>query len=428
MPVNIPLSSKPRVLIIGAGFAGLELAKGLAGLEAQVVLIDKNNYHTFQPLLYQVATAGLEPESIAYPLREIFRRRKDFIFRMAEVQRIDPAGRCVITSIGEIAYDHLVIATGARTNFFGMKDIEAQALSMKTLPEAVELRNVILESFERALLTTSIEERDRLMSFVVIGGGPTGVELSGAFGELKKVILPYDHPELDFNMMKIHLVDMESRLLKGMSPQASASAEKYLRAHDVNVWLNARVLSYDGREVRLSNNKVIPSFNLIWAAGVTGSVIPGLDEQAVRNGRIVTDVYNRVCGHENIFALGDVAALITDKTPRGFPMLAPVAIAQAKCLCHNLRGMLSGRKELKPFVYHDLGVMATVGRHEAVADLCFGKFQGLVAWFLWAVLHLVALVGFRNRVIALVNWTWSYFRYDRGLRLIMHAKRPGRPV
>ncbi|MBF0485719.1 MAG: NAD(P)/FAD-dependent oxidoreductase [Candidatus Omnitrophica bacterium] len=423
MAVNIPMTSRPRIVIVGAGFAGLELAKGLKHLNSQVVLIDKNNHHTFQPLLYQVATAGLEPESIAYPIREIFRYQKNFIFRMAEVLAVTPEKNCVVTSIGEIPYDYLVISTGAKTNFFGMKDVEANALCMKTVPEAVELRNIILENFEKAVLTTSLEERSRLMTFVIVGGGPTGVELAGALGELKKVVLPHDHSELDFKMMQIHLVDMEDRLLKAMSPEASHSAEKFLSDHDVNVWLKTKVKFFDGQKVVFFDDKAIPTSNMIWTAGVTGEVLPGFSPAALASGRIKTDAFNRVCGHENIFAIGDVAAVITEKIPQGYPMLAPVAMQQARLLCQNLKKVFDRKTDLKPFVYQDLGVMATVGRHEAVADLFFGKFQGMLAWLMWAGLHLITLVGFRNRIVALVNWTWSYFRYDRGLRLIIRPSK-----
>jgi NADH:ubiquinone reductase (H+-translocating) len=426
MSVNIPVTSNPRIVIVGAGFAGLELAKGLKRAEVQVVLIDKHNYHTFQPLLYQVATAGLEPDSIAYPVREIFRDQKNFIFRMAEVLEVRPQSNAVLTSIGEIPYDYLVIATGSRANFFGMEDMRQRALCMKDIPDAVELRNIILEDFERAVLTSQTDERERLMSFVIIGGGPTGVELAGALGELKRVVLPHDHPELNFKMMQIHLVDMDNRLLRTMSPQASKSAEVFLGEHDVQVWLSAKVLSYDGKKVVLSSGKEIASSNVIWAAGVSGAVIPGIRPESVAGGRYKTDAFNLVEGYQNIFALGDVAQVVTEKTPRGYPMLASVAVQQAKLLVVNLKGILNGKKiPLRPFVYQDLGVMATVGRHHAVADLFFGKFQGLVAWLMWAVLHLLTLVGFRNKLVAMVSWLWSYFRYDSGLRLIIRQAKSG---
>lgn len=422
MAVNIPVTSKKRIVIIGAGFAGIELAKLLSGVSVQVVLIDQSNYHTFQPLLYQVATAGLEPDSIAYPVREIFRGQDNFTFRMAEVLAIKPEVRSVSTSIGDVHYDYLVLATGAKTSFFGMKDFEAFALPMKTLGDAVDLKNTILDDFERAELTTSLEERDRLMTFVIIGGGPTGVELAGAICELKALVLPRDHPELDFKKMQVHLVDMEERLLKGMSMASSMSAQAFLLAHNVNLWLGVKVLSFDGMNVALSNGRTIPSKNMIWAAGVTGAIIPGLDNSCLIGGRLKTDHFNRVDGYRDIFALGDLACVVSQNTPRGHPMLAPVAIQQARLMARNLRSILSGSDQLRAFSYNDLGVLATVGRHHAVAELFFGKFQGFPAWVMWAALHLMTLVGFRNKLVAMVNWTWSYFRYDSGLRIIFRPK------
>lgn len=419
MPVNIPITSKPRIVIVGGGFGGIELAKRLRHVDAQVVLVDKNNYHTFQPLLYQVATAALEADSIAYPLREIFRRQKNILFRMAEVLRVKPGEQAIETSIGDITYDYLVLALGSKTNYFGMDDVRDNAVPMKTVPQAVELRNRILESFEKALLTTDLEERDQLMSFVVVGGGPTGIETVGALAELKKMILPRDYPELDLQKMQIHIVDMEDRLLKTMSEPTSRSADTFLKRFDVNIWLKAKVLSYDGETLVLSNGKQLRTKNLIWAAGVTGAGIPGLAPEAVgANNRIRVDVYNQVLQHERIFAVGDIAAMITDKTPRGYPMVAPVAIQQARNLADNLARLMQGRP-LRPFRYRDLGVMATIGRNHAVVDLAFLKIQGVVAWFVWLFVHLMALVGFRNKIVALVNWAWNYFSYDRGLRLIV---------
>lgn len=423
MPVNIPVTSKQRVVIVGGGFGGIELAKRLKKVDVQVLLIDKNNYHTFQPLLYQVATAALEADSIAYPFREIFKRQENFIFRMAEVLRIKPQENRIETSIGDITYDYLVLAMGSKTNYYGMVDLQQHATPMKTVPEAMALRNLILENLEKALLTADIYERERLMNIIIVGGGPTGVETAGALGELKLHILPRDYPELDFKRMQIHIIDMEDRLLKTMSPEASRSAEKFLKKFDVNIWLKTKVTGYDGKLVNLSNGKQLSADTVIWASGVAGALIEGLkSDVVVQGGRIKVDAYNRVQGYANIFAIGDVAAMISDKNPRGFPMLAPVAIQQARRLSKNIPQLMAN-KTVKPFVYRNFGVMATVGRNNAVVEFAFVKFQGVLAWFVWLFVHLMALVGFRNKIVALVNWAWNYFSYDRGLRLIIKPFR-----
>ncbi|MBI3617803.1 MAG: NAD(P)/FAD-dependent oxidoreductase [Candidatus Omnitrophica bacterium] len=366
-----------------------------------------------------MATAALEPDSIIYPLRKIFKRRENVIFRMAEVLRIKPELKRIETSIGEIFYDYLVIAVGTKTNFFGMRDVERNAMRMKSVPQAMELRNLILESFEKALLTNDVQEHERLMTFTVVGGGPTGVETAGALGELKKIVLPKDYPELDFRRMQIHVVEMNDRLLGTMPESASQSAKRFLENFEINIWLKTKVVSYDGNVVSLSNGKKLFTSNVIWTAGVTGAVIPGLKPEALLPGnRLKVDAYNRVEFHSNIFAIGDIAAIITEKTPKGHPMLAPVAIQQARLLSQNLRRLMSNQP-LKPFRYRDLGMMATVGRNHAVVDFHWIKFHGILGWFIWVFVHLMVLVGFRNRVVALVNWAWNYFSYDRGLRLII---------
>lgn len=407
--------------MIGGGFGGLELAKRLGKIDAQIIVIDRNNYHTFQPLLYQVATAALEPDSIAYPFREIFRKNDNVLFRMAQVLKVVPEAKKIETSIGEIEYDYLILATGTRTNFFNMKDVEKHALRMKTIPQAMELRNLILESFEKGLLTADLQERDALMTFVIAGGGPTGIETAGALAELKRIILPKDYPELDLNRMQIHVVDMDSRLLGSMSTTASRTAKEHLEKFEVNIWLQTKVNQYDGTTVTLSNGKQIRTKNLIWAAGVTGAVLPGLNPEAVLpNNRLKVNPFNQVEGHEHIYAIGDLAAMITDDTPKGHPQLAPVAIAQAKMLAKNL-GRMFKNQPLKPFSYKSYGVMATIGRNNAVVDLKFTRFGGRFGWYCWLFIHLMSLVGFRNKVVAFINWAWNYFSYDRGLRLIIRS-------
>ncbi len=414
--MNIPQSNLKRIVVVGGGFGGLKLAKKLRKSPFQVVLIDKNNYHTFQPLLYQVATAGLEPDSIAYPIRNIFKKQKNFFFRIAEVEKINEEKNIIETSIGELSYDYLVVATGSDTNFFGMKPIEEQSMTMKSVIEALNLRSLILQSFEQALITKDLAERERLMNFVIVGGGPTGVELAGALAELRNHVLPNDYPDLDFRQMNIHLIQSGDKLLVGMSEESSKKSYDFLIKLGVKVWLNTRVTDYDGDYAKTNVDKDIPAETLIWAAGVKGNIVNGIN--AVQYGRIDVDEYNRVKGTENIFAIGDVALMITERSPKGHPMVAPVAVQQGQHLAKNFQ-LIGKGKELKPFKYKDKGSMATVGRNLAVVDLPKLKFQGMFAWYIWMFVHLISLVGFRNRMIVFVNWMWSYFKFDKGVRLIV---------
>lgn len=426
--ISIPELNRPRVVIIGGGFGGIELAKNLIHKDIQVVMFDRYNYHTFQPLLYQVATAGLDPSAIAGPLRKIFEGKENFFFRLGRVKNINPEKNTIETSIGELSYDFLVIACGTKTNYFGNATLAKLVFPMKQLPEALDLRTHILQNIEKALLVKDRDEQQSLIDFVVVGGGPTGVEVAGALGELKLHVLPNDHPELDFRQMDIHLIEGAGRLLNGMSEKASEKAYDYLKDFDVNVWLNTTVKDYDGREVTLSNGKKILSRTVVWAAGVTGSLIDGLSPDCiVRGNRLKVDQTNKVVGYENIFAIGDIASMISEETPNGHPQVAPVAMQQGQLLAKNLRNLiLKRKKEFKTFKYHDKGSMATIGRNRAVVDLPFIKFQGFFAWFVWLFVHLMSIVGFRNRIMILLSWIWNYFTYDRATRLILKPFSKGK--
>jgi len=418
--MNIPQTSFPRVVIIGGGFAGLAAARGLEEQELQVVLIDKHNYHTFQPLLYQVATGGLEPDSIAFPLRKRFNDVENFYFRLAEVHKINTENNYVETSIGNLDYDELIIATGSTTNFFGNKNVEKYAMEMKSVPQSLNIRSLILENFEDALLTSNIEERNALMNFVIVGGGPTGVELAGALAEMKKGILPKDYPDLDIRQMQINLIQSSGELLKGMSAKASEKAEDFLIKLGVNVWKNLRVLDYDGKTVTTNGEDHFNTETVIWAAGVKGQMIDGLTEECVieRAARIKVNEFNQVLNYANIYAIGDVACMSSEKNPHGHPMMAQPAIQQGKLVAKNILAKLFN-KEQKAFVYNDKGSMATIGRNKAVVDLPKWKFQGVFAWFVWMFVHLFSLIGFRNKAIVFFNWVYNYIRFDRETRLII---------
>lgn len=417
--MRIPDSEKPRIVVIGGGFGGLKFVKKVNKKHFQVVMLDRYNYHTFQPLLYQVATAGLEPDSIAGPLRKIMKLQQDFYFRMATVQHIDASEHTVHTNIGALRYDHLVIACGSKTNFFGNKDFEEKSFPLKQIPHALNLRSQILQNFEEAVLKTDSEEVQSLMNYVVVGGGPTGVEVSGALGELKLHVLPKDFPELNFNKMQIYLVEGREGLLGGMSPGSGKKAFKYLKRFDVNVYVGKTVKAYDGKTVTLNDGMTIPARTLIWAAGVSGNAIEGSSNSISKGNRYLVDEYNKIKGEDNIYAIGDVAQMETEEYPHGHPMLAPVAMQQGELLARNLNRSYHD-KPLKPFKYTDKGTMATIGRNKAVAELRGGlKFGGLIAWLLWMFVHLFLIVEFRNKIVIFGNWLWNYFTYDRGTRLII---------
>ncbi|WP_127139997.1 NAD(P)/FAD-dependent oxidoreductase [Flagellimonas marinaquae] len=418
--MNIPQSSFPRVVIIGGGFGGIALAKKLSKKEVQVVLLDKHNYHNFQPLLYQVSTGGLEPDSIAYPIRKVLQGYPNFYFRLAQVKEVKTKAKQIKTNIGEIAYDYLVVATGSETNFFGNKALESKGMAMKTIPQSLNLRSLILENFEQALLTDDLHERDALMNFVIVGGGPTGVELAGALAEIKKGILPKDYPDLDTRRAQINLVQAGDRLLPAMSEVASLKAEKFLEELGVNVWKNIRVTDYDGKRITTNTNTVFDTETLVWAAGVKAVSLKGLDgaNYLSRGNRLRVNEFHQVEGFEDIFAIGDVAQMETEAFPHGHPMMAQPAMQQGRNLGDNLVRLVEG-KPMKPFVYKDKGSMATVGRNKAVVDLPKFKFQGVFAWFVWMFVHLYFLIGFRNRVVVFINWVYNYIRFDREARLII---------
>jgi NADH dehydrogenase len=418
--MNIPRSSFPRIVIIGGGFAGISLAKRLRNKNVQVVLLDKHNYHNFQPLMYQVATGGLEPDSIAYPIRKIVQEYKDFYFRLAEVREIDAENNTIYADIGELKFDYLVIATGSKTNYFGNKEIERNSMAMKTIPQSLNIRSLILENFEQALLTNDIDERHSLMNFVLVGGGPTGVELAGALAEMKKAILPKDYPDLDVRKMEINLIQSGDRILNTMSENASEKAEKFLLDLGVSVWKNVRVTGYDGKTVTTNSDLSFDSATVIWTAGVQGALPHGLKADSfIKNvNRIKVNQFNQVEGYDNLFAIGDIAVMSSEDYPQGHPMMAQPAMQQGRLLAENLIKIIN-KNEPKPFEYKDKGSMATIGRNKAVVDLPKFKFSGVFAWFVWMFVHLFSLIGFKNKAVVFLNWVYNYIRFDREARLIM---------
>lgn len=385
--------------------------------------MDRHNYHTFQPLLYQVATAGLEPSSISGPLRKLFKNKKNFYFRLAEVEAIDAAGKTVKTSLGELNYDHLIVANGAKTNYFGNEDNYKGAFPLKQVSQALSLRNSILRCFEDALIVFDQEEGQALLNFVVVGGGPTGVEVSGALSELKNNVLPKDYPELDFSKMQVYLIEGSPRLLNGMSNKSHEHAIAALREMGVEVRLNTRVNNYKEGRLEISDGTELKAKTLIWAAGVTGNVIAGLEDFTSKpSNRIEVNRFSEVKGAEGLYALGDIASMETDAYPKGHPQLAPAAVQQADLLVKNLKKKLED-KEMEPFIYTDKGSMATIGRNRAVCDLPGNiHFKGIFAWMVWMFVHLMSIIGFRNKIVILFNWVWNYLTYDRSIRLILRAR------
>lgn len=419
--LNIPETTDKRVVIVGGGFGGLKLALKLYKKNFQVVLLDKNNYHLFQPLLYQVAMSGLEPSAISFPLRKVF-QKTGIHFRMAELETVIPEINELVTDIGRIKYDFLVLATGAKTNFFNQEQIEKYTLQMKSAPDALYIRNRTLENFEKALNKSNEEDVKSYLNVAIIGGGPTGVELAGAMAEMKMYVLPKDYPELDMHNMKIMLFEASPRLLAGMSETASKVAKEYLHKLGVEVHTGTPVVDYDGRTLSLPNGESVDVKTVIWAAGITSARVDGIAASAYgRNNRLLVNLYNQVAGYENIFALGDNSLMADPSYPNGHPQVAQVALQQAHYLANNLIKLVRN-KPLKPFHYTDKGSMATVGRHLAVADLPFAKFKGYFAWLLWSVVHLLSIVGVKNKLLVLLNWSWKYITYDQSLRLLVKHK------
>lgn len=409
-------SEKKRIVIVGGGFAGLHLAKKLNNSPYEVLLIDKQNHHQFQPLFYQVASARLEPANISFPFRKIFQRSKNVRIRLAEVQKVLPEKNAVLTSEGEIIYDHLVIATGCKTNYFGNAELAKHAFSMKTTEEAIHIRNQVLLSFEK-YISASDGEKEAILNIVIVGGGPTGVELSGAFAEMKRNILPKDYPGVDFSKMSVILIEGSDHTLNSMSEMAQNASEKYLKELGVLVKRGSTVTGYDGMTLNLKSGESIKTSNVIWAAGVMGNVIEGLLPESIIRNRYVVDRQNKLKDYPNIYAIGDVAYMVTPKYPNAHPQLANVAINQAKNLGANFLRMLN-EKKLEEYEYKDLGSMATVGKHRAVVDLPKFSFHGRIAWFTWMFLHLMLILSVRNKIMIFINWAWHYFTKDSSLRLI----------
>ena len=423
MKANIERTDKKRIVIVGGGLGGLELAFKLVDDDYQVVLIDKNNYHQFPPLIYQVASGGLEPSSISFPFRRLFQGKKDFFFRMAKVESVNTDKKTIKTTVGEIDYDYLVMAFGAKTNFFGNKDIEATTLPMKSVSEAMRLRNTILRNLELALTEEDPARKQALMNIVVVGGGASGVEIAGAVAEMKKNIIARDYPDLDSSQMHIYLVNAVDRLLSAMDPVSSKRAERDLKELHVHIRQPQFATEYKDGILKTSAGLEIPTQTVIWVSGICANTVEGFPAESIGHAsRFLTDRFCRVKGVKDVYAIGDVSLVEGDEEyPLGHPQLAQVAMQQAKTVAKNFKAMSEG-KELKPFKYKNLGVMATIGRNHAVAEISGKKFGGFPAWALWLVVHLRSILGVKNKTFILLNWVWNYINYKQSLRLILKAK------
>lgn len=428
MSINIQRNEKKRVVIVGGGLGGLRLAEELYGSGMQVVLIDKNNFHQFPPLIYQIASAGIDPSSISFPFRQIFRKRKDFYFRMAEARMVDTEKKILQTSIGKIDYDYLVMAAGATTNFFGNKNIEEWAIPMKTVSEAMGLRNALLSNLERALTCASENERQELLNVVIVGGGATGVEIAGALSEMKRYVIPYDYPDMDSSLMHIYLIEAGDRLLAGMSQDSSKKAYEFLESMGVDVQFGKMVTDYRDHKVIMKEGTEIPTRTFLWVSGIRANAMPGIDESHLGRGfRFKVDQYNRITGLDSVFAIGDQCLQTTDASfPDGHPQVAQVAIQQAKNLAKNIKKINNGQDDstLTAFKYKNLGSMATVGRNKAVVEIGKLHSQGFIAWVLWLVVHLRSILGVKNKMMVLLNWLWKYVSYNDSIRMITYATKP----
>lgn len=428
MSINIQRNQKKRVVIVGGGLGGLRLAEDLYGSGMQVVLIDKNNFHQFPPLIYQIASAGIDPSSISFPFRQIFRKRKDFYFRMAEARMVDTEKKILQTSIGKIDYDYLVLAAGATTNFFGNKNIEEWAIPMKTVPEAMGLRNALLSNLERALTCATEEERQELLNVVIVGGGATGVEIAGALAEMRRYVIPYDYPDMDSSLMHIYLIEAGDRLLAGLSQESSQKAYEFLKSMGVDIQFGKMVTDYRDHKVVMKDGTEIPTRTFLWVSGIRANAMPGIDESHLGRGfRFKVDELNRIQGVEDVFVIGDQCLQTSDAAyPNGHPQVAQVAIQQAKNLAKNLKRIVRGAdsSKLTAFRYKNLGSMATIGRNKAVVEI--GKFrsQGFFAWVLWLVVHLRSILGVKNKMMVLLNWLWKYVSYNDSIRMITYATKP----
>ena len=415
------MKDKQKVIVVGCGFAGLQFTRHIDTRLFDVLLIDRLNHHQFQPLFYQVATSQIEPSSISFPVRSVFQKNQSIQIRLAEVTRIRTTEKKINTSIGEFSYDYLVLAQGCTTNFFGNDQLAGHCFTLKSTHEAIRIRNHILRNFE-SMVSASEEERECLRTLVIVGGGPTGVELAGSFAEMKKHILPRDYPGIDFSKFRILLIEGGAHTLNNMSDLARRCSRRYLEKLGVEIITNTRVTDYSGCMLSLSSGVQLKAHTVIWAAGVIPNILPGFPDDVLKNGRILTDRYNRVQGFDSIFALGDAALMITPRYTQGHPQVANVAINQAKNLARNLKKSQLGNT-LTKFEYKDFGSMATIGTNKAVVDFPFISFKGLFAWLIWMFLHLMLILSVKNKLIIFINWAWAYITKDTSLRLILDTRQ-----